>query len=78
MLTNGPANQPIHLVILEQGKGDFSPYFLFLILRQHLSTAVLTFSGLLLSLSAFFLIPALRFIRGNTCPARDGLRAGTD
>lgn len=61
----------------EWGKGDF-PHFLFLTPRQHLSPAILTFSGLLLSLFAFFLILARRFIRGNTCPAKDGLHAGTD
>lgn len=38
-----PAHSPCDL---EPGKGDF----LFLILRQHLSAAILTFSGLLLSL----------------------------
>lgn len=41
-------------------------------------TSSLDFDSFLLSLFAFFLILVLRFIRGNTCPPKDGLHAVTD
>lgn len=41
-------------------------------------TSSLDFHSFLLSLFAFFLILVLRFIRGNTCPPKDGLYAVTD
>lgn len=41
-------------------------------------TSSLDFHSFLLSLFAFFLILVLRFIRGNTCPPKDGLHAVTD
>lgn len=56
----------------------FFSYFLFLIFRQHLSPAVLTFTVFFWAPLLFFLILVLRFIRGNTCPPKDGLHAVTD
>lgn len=41
-------------------------------------TSSLDFHSFLLSPFAFFLILVLRFIRGNTCPPKDGLHAVTD
>lgn len=64
---------------LECGGGAF---FFFLLPVSNFQAAPVTssldFHSFLLSPFAFFLILVLRFIRGNTCPPKDGLHAVTD